>query len=272
LPVSGIGAPFVLHPGKRIVEMNLFEKLNRKIARAIHDYDLIRDGDRILVAVSGGKDSLLMLHFLSLFQKKSPVPFELLAVHLDQGDSLPVDELRELIEGWGLACKIVSEDIRSVVKAKVKEGEIQCPLCSRMRRGILYRTAREEGCNKIALGHHQDDLLQTFLLNAFFSGKLGTMTPIYEIQEGDLKVIRPLVYLEEEWIETYVAEKGWPILACSSCGSADVLRRKQIATLLGELEGRFPRIKQSLAGAIKNPHCNELLDRSLWSHPDFARP
>jgi tRNA 2-thiocytidine biosynthesis protein TtcA len=247
-------------------------RINRAIGEAIADYGLIQNGDRILVAVSGGKDSLTLLHFLGAFRKKAPVSFELLAVHLDQGDGIPTDPMSALFTEWGIPFEIIHEDIRSIVREKVEPGGIQCPVCSRLRRGILYRCARERGYNKVALGHHRDDLLQTFMLNALFAGKLGTMPPIYRIEAGDLMVIRPLVYVHEEWIVKFIKMAGWPLFACSSCGSSDVLRRAEMGRLLVDLEARFPGAKNSLFGAIGNPHRNELLDRTLWSHPDHALP
>jgi len=255
------------------VPSDIYEKINKLTGRAIGDFSLIQENDSILAAVSGGKDSLLLLHLLMEFQKKSPVPFQVTAVHLNQGsDNKTHITLKNIFEDWNIPYKIVHEDTHSIVKEKTPPGEIMCPLCSRLRRGILYRTARELKCNKIALGHHRDDLLQTFLMNAFFSGKLGSMTPVYRIGEGDLCVIRPLVYVEEDMIIEYVESRGWPVEICSQCGSSEILRRSQMKDLLTELEGKFPGMKNSLAGALKNPHVNELLDRNLWSHPDFAMP
>ncbi|MDH5654664.1 MAG: tRNA 2-thiocytidine(32) synthetase TtcA [Spirochaetia bacterium] len=255
------------------MQQELFQKINRLTGRAIGDYNLIREKDRILVAVSGGKDSLLLLKLFREFKKKSPVPFEFTAVHLDQGNgSKTYRTLETLFQEWNVHYKIVHENTHSIVKSKIPEGQIMCPMCSRLRRGILYRTARELKCNKIALGHHSDDLLETFMMNAFFSGKLGSMTPIYQIDEGDLYVIRPLIYLQESMISEYVTEAGWPVEACSQCGSSDILRRSQMKDLIADLEKKFPGMKHSLMGALKNPHANELLNRDLWKHPDFAVP
>jgi len=255
------------------VHTELYQKITRQTGRAIGDFQLIKENDSILAAVSGGKDSLLLLYLLKEFQKKSPVPFHITAVHLNQSqDGKTYQVLEEIFQEWDISYKIVHEDTHSIVKQKIPEGSIMCPMCSRLRRGILYRTARELKCNKIALGHHADDLLETFLMNAFFSGKLGSMTPIYRTGEGDLFVIRPLVYVSEKMILDFVQSMGWPVEACSQCGSSEILRRSQMKDLLLDLEKKFPGIKQSLSGALKNPHVNELLDKQLWGSPDYAIP
>ena len=229
-----------------------FEKINREIGRALVDYSMIETGERVLVAVSGGKDSLCLLHFLIEFQKKAPIPFELLAVNLDQGQpGFPETVLPELFRSWGVPFHIEKQDTYSIVKEKLTEKDTPCSLCSRLRRGILYRIAREKGCKKIALGHHKDDLLQTFLLNAFFAGKLRTMSARYTIESGEIDVIRPLYSVSEEWIESFVSSRGWPIVPCNFCGSRDDLKRQEMEKLLTELTGRFPGLKNSLFGAIK---------------------
>ncbi len=248
-------------------------RINREMGKALMDYRMIRNGDRILVAVSGGKDSLCLLHFLQEFQKKAPVNFELLAVNVDQGQpGFPEKTLPDLFSKWQVPFWIEKQDTYSVVVEKTRAGKSFCSLCSRLRRGILYRIARERNCNKIALGHHRDDLMQTFLLNAFFSGKLGTMPPIYRIAAGDLTVIRPLCFVDENWLGGYSNAMSWPIVPCNLCGSQEEMRRKEMGALLMNLDERYPGIKNSLSGAMKNPHRNELLDPALWSHPDYALP
>ncbi len=248
-------------------------RINHAIGRAIADYSLIEAGDRILVAVSGGKDSLTMLHFLRDFQRKAPVGFDLLAVNVDQGQpGFPKDVLPRLFAEWDVPFHVEAQDTYSVVLEKTAPGKTYCAVCSRLRRGILYRLARERGCNKIALGHHRDDLLQTFLLNAFFAGQLGTMTPIYTVSEGDLRVIRPLYSVREEWVKTFVAARDWPVIPCNLCGSQEGLKRKEMARLLEQLNEKFPEIKNSLFHALGNPHVEQLLDRELWNDPAAAAP
>ncbi|MCB1167955.1 MAG: tRNA 2-thiocytidine(32) synthetase TtcA, partial [Leptospiraceae bacterium] len=198
---------------------SLFAGMNRSVGKAIHDFDLIHDGDRILVAMSGGKDSLFLLHILLEFQKKAPISFELFPVHLDQGQ--PGHEpaaLENIVESWGLPLHIEYQDTYSTVLELTPEGKTYCAVCSRLRRGILYRLARDHGCNRIALGHHREDLVATFLMNAFFNGKLGSMPPVYRIEEGDLHVIRPLALVSEDDIKEYVTMQGWTVLPCNLCG------------------------------------------------------
>lgn len=241
-------------------------KINHLIGRAIVEYQMIREGERILVAVSGGKDSLCLLHFLQDFQKKAPVRFEILAVNLDQGQpGFPADVLPRLFADWDVPHHIEFQDTYSIVLEKTKEGGTYCALCSRLRRGVLYRIAREKGCSRIALGHHRDDLLQTFLMNALFSGKLGTMPPIYTVAEGDLQVIRPLYAVPEDILARYAALSSWPIVPCNLCGSQEGLKRKEAAALLESLEAKNPGVKASLFGAMGNPHLDELLNASLWT-------
>tara|TARA_B100001939_G_scaffold322226_1_gene312537 strand:- start:91643 stop:92440 length:798 start_codon:yes stop_codon:yes gene_type:complete len=247
-------------------EKSLFNSMNRQVGRAIQEYELIADGDRILVAMSGGKDSSFLLHILSEFQKKAPVSFELFPVHLDQGqpghDSAP---MKALVESMGYELHVEYQDTYSTVLDLTPEGKTYCAVCSRLRRGILYRLARENGCNRIALGHHREDLLSTFLMNAFFNGKLGSMPPIYRIEEGDLHVIRPLAQVSEDDIRSYVELQGWTVLPCNLCGSQEGARRKQMETMLADMEKSSPQIKNSLLAALGNIHRDELLDQSLWT-------
>lgn len=248
----------------------LYEKINRHTGKAINDFDLIQQGDRILAAVSGGKDSLLMARLLADFQKKAPVDFEILAVNLDQGqpgfDSSP---LAEQMQEWQIPFHAEYQDTYSVVLEKTRPGKSYCAVCSRLRRGVLYRIARERGFNKIALGHHREDLINTFIMNAFYAGKLGTMPPVYTVAEGDLKVIRPLVNVPEDLIVQYVQEKGWKLIPCNLCGSQEGLKRQKTNELLMNLEKEHPGVKASLFGALSNLHTDELLDRSLWTGSRF---
>lgn len=246
-------------------------KINHAMGQALHRYGMIQEGDRILVAVSGGKDSLCMLHFLEEFRRKAPVSFELLAFHLDQAQpGYPDRIMPELFADWGIPHRIERVDTYSIVQEKVEKGKTTCSLCSRLRRGILYRVACEEGCNKLALGHHRDDVLQTFLLNAFFSGKLGSMPPIYRSRE-EVVVIRPLIEVAEVDLAQFASEQGWPIVPCNLCGSQEGLKRQAMETLLSDLETRYPQVRQSLFRALGNPHLEELLDKELWARPEMAR-
>lgn len=249
-----------------------FQRINRQFGQAVMEYGLISAGDRILVAVSGGKDSLTLLHFLILFRKKAPVDFELLAVNLDQGQpDFPADILPRIFTDWGVEYHVERQDTYSLVRERIKPGKTPCSLCSRLRRGVLYTMARNRGCNKIALGHHRDDLIQTFLMNAFFSGKIGAMPPIYTVAEGDLRVIRPLYSVPEEWIRRFVARRGWPLIPCNVCGAGES-RRHEMDELLDRLGSRYSGIRESLFGALRHPHVNQLLDRNLWSDPASANP
>lgn len=243
----------------------LDRKINREVGRAIREWNLIQPGDRILAAVSGGKDSYTMLHYLLKFQKKAPIEFEVVAMNLDQGQpGFPKETLPHLFEEWGATYHIETQDTYSIVLDKLDPGATMCSLCSRLRRGVLYRVARELKCNKLALGHHRDDLLQTFLLNAFFSGKLGAMPPMYRTKDGDIDVIRPLYSVPEHWIKEFVDMQAWPIIPCNLCGSQEGMRRQQMASLLEDLRASNPNVKNSLFGAMGNIHKNEMLDRSIW--------
>lgn len=239
----------------------LYSKINREMGKTIDRFDMIREGNRILVAVSGGKDSLLLLRMLLDFQKKAPVHFDLLAVNVDQGqpgyDAAP---LIEQLEAWAVPYHIEHQNTYDIVLEKTAPGKTYCAVCSRLRRGILYRLARERDCNVIALGHHREDMIHTFLLNAMFAGKLGGMPAVYTIRDNDLRVIRPLTSVHEEWIREYVSLSGWKLLPCNLCGSQEGLKRKEVADLLVDLEKRYPVVKQSLFAALGRVAVEELLD------------
>jgi tRNA 2-thiocytidine biosynthesis protein TtcA len=238
--------------------------LLRDVGRAIADFDLINDGDRILVALSGGKDSYTLLDLLAALRRKAPVRFELIAVHLDQGhpgyDGAP---LRGHLERSGLPFHILREDTYQIVTDKIPEGKTYCSLCSRLRRGILYRAASELGCNKIALGHHRDDALETLLLNLFFAGKLAAMPARLVSDDGAHVVIRPLIYCAEETIARYAAARAFPILPCNLCGSQSEAQRKQMKALLDRLEAEHPHLRSSMLAALGNVVPSHLLDPAL---------
>jgi tRNA 2-thiocytidine biosynthesis protein TtcA len=244
---------------------SLEKKLSRGVGRALADFSMIAEGDRVMVCVSGGKDSYTLLHLLRAMQKKAPVRFELKVVNIDQGHpGYPAERLREYMAREQYDFTMVQEDTYSIVTEKIPAGKTFCSLCSRLRRGILYRVARELGCTKIALGHHRDDALQTLLLNLFFAGMLASMPPKLVSQEGQI-VIRPLVYCAEEDIAAYAQAVGFPILPCDLCGSQDNLQRKIIGSMITDLEAKHPGLKQSMLAALQNVRPSQLLDRNLWS-------
>ncbi|MFI5300471.1 MAG: tRNA 2-thiocytidine(32) synthetase TtcA [Polyangiales bacterium] len=244
----------------------LERRLGRDLATAVEEFSMIAPGDRVMVAISGGKDSYTMLHLLRKLQRVSPNKFEILAVNLDQGHpGYPVDTLRSWLTEQKYDFKIVHEDTYSIVKEKVPEGKTYCSLCSRLRRGILYSLAKELGCTKIALGHHRDDALATLMLNLVFAGQLKAMPPILKSDDGKNIVIRPLIYAAEASIARYAQLEGFPILPCDLCGSQENLQRKQMQRLLDELDAKNPGARTSMLAALRNVRPTHLLDASLWS-------
>jgi tRNA 2-thiocytidine biosynthesis protein TtcA len=243
----------------------LEKRLGRAASRAIADFSMISEGDRILVAVSGGKDSYTMLHLLRVLQRKAPVSFTLRVVNVDQGHpGYPGHLLREYMAREGHDFIMIEEDTYSIVTDKIPAGKTFCSLCSRLRRGILYRAARELGCNKIALGHHRDDVLQTLLLNMFFAGQLAAMPPRLVADGGAVTVVRPLVYCAEDDIRAFSVLAAFPILPCDLCGSQDNLQRKAMARLLDGVERENPGAKNVMLSALQNARPSHLLDQTLW--------
>lgn len=251
--------------------VTLERKLTRAVGRAIGDFRLIEEGDRVLVAVSGGKDSYTLLHVLRLLQKKAGVRFELKVVNVDQGHpGYPGHLLRAYMAREGYDFTMVEEDTYSIVTEKIPAGKTFCSLCSRLRRGILYRLAKEWGCTKIALGHHRDDVLQTFMLNLLFAGQLGAMPPKLAADDGENVVIRPLVYCAEEDIIPFSTAMQFPILPCDLCGSQENLQRKIVGRMLDDLERDRPGTKNIMLTALTNVRPSQLLDRDLWQKLGLA--
>jgi tRNA 2-thiocytidine biosynthesis protein TtcA len=238
--------------------------LLRSVGRAIADFGLIEPGDRILVAVSGGKDSYTLLTLLSALARKAPIAFDLVAVHLDQGHpGYDGEPLRRFLARSGVEHRILREDTYAIVTDKIPEGKTYCSLCSRLRRGILYRAASELGCNKIALGHHREDSLETLLLNLFFGGKLAAMPARLVSDDGAHVVIRPLIYCAEQTIARFAEARAFPILPCNLCGSQSEAQRKQMKALLARMEADHPHLRNTMLAALGNVVPTHLLDRGL---------
>jgi tRNA 2-thiocytidine biosynthesis protein TtcA len=254
--------------GSRRFEL-LEKNIRRLTGRAIADFDMIRDGDVIMACMSGGADSYTMLDTLRYLQTVAPVKFEIIAVNLDQKQpGFPEHILPEYFERIGVPYRIVEEDTYSIVKEKIAPGKTTCSLCSRLRRGILYRVAKELGATKIALGHHRDDILHTFMLNMFYGGKIKTMPPKLIADDGENVVIRPLAYVREPDIKKYAAAMEFPIIPCNLCGSQPNLQRQAMREMLNQWEKTNPLWIKSMFTAMANITPSHMLDRNLF---DFTR-
>ncbi len=246
----------------------LAKRIRRQVGEAIADFSMIEAGDKVMVCLSGGKDSHALLDVLISLRQKSPVPFELVAVNLDQKQpGFPAHVLPEYLKSRGVPFRIEEQDTYSVVKRLIPEGETMCSLCSRLRRGVLYRVACDLGASKIALGHHRDDILATFFLNLFHGGTLKAMPAKLRSDDGRHVVIRPLAYVAEADLAAYAEEKRFPIIPCTLCGSQENLQRKQIGEMLRDWQRRHPGRIESMLRALGEVRPSHLLDRRLF---DFS--
>ena len=248
---------------------NNFNKLRSRIERetgkAIGDYKMIEDGDVIMVCLSGGKDSYTMLSVLQALQKRAPVDFKLIAMNLDQKQpGFPAEVLPEYLKSVNVDYHIITQDTYSIVKEKIPEGKTTCSLCSRLRRGIIYKTAKQLGANKIALGHHRDDIIETLFLNMFFGAKIKAMPPKLLTDDGAHVLIRPLSYCAERDIERFAKQMNYPIIPCNLCGSQENLQRQSIKAMLSEWEQNYPGRSTNIFHAIQNIVPSQLADTKLF--------
>ena len=252
--------------------LRLKKKLERGVGEAIAAFDMIQDGDVVMVCVSGGKDSYTLLSCLLALRERAPVDFRIIAMNLDQRQpGFPADVLPAYFERIGVEYRIVTEDTYSIVKDKIPEGKTTCSLCSRLRRGIIYRTAKEIGATRIALGHHRDDMLETLFLNMFFGGRIKAMPPKLVSDDGNHVVIRPLAYCTEADIARFARTMDFPIIPCNLCGSQENAQRKQIKTMLQGWAREHPGRIESLATALKNVVPSHLADSRLFDFVGLTR-
>ncbi len=243
----------------------LEKRLVRLTAQAITDYAMIEPGDRVMVCLSGGKDSYGLLEMLRILRARAPVAFDLVAVNLDQKQpGFPAHVLPEYLRGLDVPFHIETQDTYSIVQRLIPEGKTMCSLCSRLRRGVLYRVASELGATKIALGHHRDDILGTFFLNLFYGGRIKAMPPKLVSDDGRHVVIRPLAYVPEDDLARYAQDRQFPIIPCNLCGSQENLQRKQVKNMVAEWERRFPGRTENVFRALARVTPSHLMDRALF--------
>ncbi len=248
----------------------LHKRLCRLVGQAIGDFNMIEDGDKVMVCLSGGKDSYALLDILITLRERAPIHFDIVAVNLDQKQpGFPVDVLPNYLRSIDVPFHIENQDTYSIVKRVIPEGKTTCSLCSRLRRGILYRVADELGATKIALGHHRDDIMETFFLNMFFGGKLKGMPPKLQSDDGKHIVIRPLAYVREADTERYAALREFPIIPCNLCGSQENLQRKQIKGMLRDWEKQFPGRVENIFSSLSTVVPSHLMDRSMFNFSDL---
>ena len=266
-----IKAPASKREQKATYENNkLTKRLCRQVGQAIGDFNMIEAGDKVMVCLSGGKDSFALLDVLLLLRQRAPIDFDIVAVNLDQKQpGFPADVLPKYLEERGVPFHIENQDTYSIVKRVIPEGKTTCSLCSRLRRGILYRVASELGATKIALGHHRDDMLETFFLNLFFGAKLKGMPPKLQSDDGKHIVIRPLAYVKEEDMERFAEVRQFPIIPCNLCGSQENLQRKQIKAMLREWEKKHPGRVENVFSALSTVVPSHLMDRNLFNFADL---
>jgi tRNA 2-thiocytidine biosynthesis protein TtcA len=258
-------------PRERYERNKLAKRLRREVGRAIADYAMIGDGDRVMVCLSGGKDSYTLLDVLLGLRASAPVRFDIVAVNLDQKQpGFPADVLPRYLDGLGVEYHVIEQDTYSIVKQLTPEGATYCPVCSRLRRGILYSFATRIGATRIALGHHRDDIVETLFLNMFFQAKLKAMPAKLRSDDGRHILIRPLAYCREADIARYAALKAFPIIPCNLCGSQEQLQRKQIKAMLAEWERRFPGRVENIARSMANVVPSHLADPRLFAFRDLV--
>ena len=251
--------------------LKLKKQLETRVGKAIFDYNMVEAGDTVLVCVSGGKDSHALLSILMALQAKSPVKFRLIAMNLDQKQpGFPSDVLPAYFASLGVEYRIVERDTYRVVREKIPEGKTTCSLCSRLRRGVIYQTAKELGANKIALGHHRDDIVHTLFLNLFFGGKLKAMPPKLRTDDGAHIVIRPLAYCAESLIARFARGMGFPIIPCNLCGSQANLQRQKVSEMMGEWDRRYPGCTESVFHALQHAVPSHLADPALFDFRHLA--
>ena len=257
---------------QQLEQKKLYKLLKRETGKAIADFKMISEGDKVMCCLSGGKDSFAMLDILLTLQRNAPIKFNIIAVNLDQKQpGFPEHILPDYLKAMGVEYYIIEKDTYSIVKDKIPEGKTTCGLCSRLRRGILYNFAAEQGITKIALGHHKDDILETLFLNMFYGGKLKSMPPKLKSDDGRNVVIRPLAYCREKDIARYAELNAYPVIPCNLCGSQENMQRKKIKAMFQEWDKQYPGRLESMFSAIQNVVPSHLADTSLYDFESMSR-